>query len=74
MASRLFHIELLRWVDVSGNPPGIRRILMWNGDILVDNQKERCHIRLPGNVIDQGVGVQAAYHHQPGQGACERQR
>ena len=64
MASRVFHIELLRRADVSGNPPKMRRILIWNWDILVDNQKERCYIGLPGSVIDRGVGVQVAYHLQ----------
>lgn len=52
MASRVFHIELLRWVDVSGNPPEMRRILIWIWDILVDNQKERCNVGLPGSVVD----------------------
>jgi hypothetical protein len=37
MASRVFHIELLRWVEVSGNPPETRRILIWNWDIFDDN-------------------------------------
>ena len=64
MASRVFHIELLRRVDVSGNPPEMKRILIWNWDILVDNQKERYYSGLPGKVIDRVVGVQAANHLQ----------
>ena len=64
MASRVFHIELLGWIEVSGNPPEMRRILIWNWDIFDDNQKERCYVGLPGNVIDRVVGVQAANHLQ----------
>lgn len=64
MASGVFHIELLGWIEVSGNPPEMRRILIWNWDILVDNQKERCNVGLTGSVIDRGVGVQAVNHLQ----------
>jgi hypothetical protein len=62
MASRVFHIELLGWIEVSGNTPEMRRILIWNWDIFDDNQKERCYSGLPGSVIDRGVGVQAVNH------------